>query len=110
MQSVWDCAPPVTRAAVEAQLTPKHPMAVTTLLTLLSRLTDKGFLSVEKRGRSSLYTPLISRRDYRSSQSRRFVRQMFGGNMTAFAAALCDGGVSKEELEELRRLLEENKL
>lgn len=110
MNAVWDCPPPVARADVEMLLRERHPMAATTILTLLTRLTDKGFLRAEKRGKANLYTPLISRRDYLAAQSRRFVDQLCGGSMSAFAAALCDSGLSRAELEELRALLEKGGL
>ena len=85
-------------------------MALTTLLTLLTRLADKGFLAVEKLGRGNSYTPLISREDYLSSQSRSFVDRLCGGSMSVLASALCSSGLSKEELAQLRQLLEEGDL
>ena len=110
MQALWSLPAPVSRAAVEAVLAESHPMAQTTVLTLLSRLAEKGFIAVEKAGRGSVYTPLVARHDYLAAQSGRFVEKLCGGSMSAFAAALCDSGLSREELAELRRLLEENAL
>lgn len=110
MQALWELEPPVPRAAVEAAMAGKKPMAQTTLLTLLSRLAEKGYVRIEKQGRSSVYTPLISREDYQARQSRRFVDQLFGGSMSAFASALTASGIPREDLAELRRLLEEGKL
>lgn len=110
MQAVWQCTPPVSRTDLEEMLLPQYPMAQTTLLTLLTRLAEKGFLAVEKQGRSNVYMPLISRDAYLADQSRRFVDQLCGGNISLFASALCDSGLSKEELEELSRLLEEGRL
>lgn len=110
MQAVWACTPPVTRAALESQLQPDHPMALTTLLTLLSRLVDKGFLTVEKAGRGNCYTPTVTQQAYLAAQSRRFLDQLCGGSMSVFANALCDSGLSKAELAELRQLLEEGGL
>lgn len=110
MQAVWDCAPPVTRAGVDEILRKTHPMAQTTLLTLLTRLAEKGFISIEKNGRRSEYVPLVSRQDYLASQSRRFFDKLCGGSVSAFASALCDGGLTKEEIAELRRLLDEGAL
>lgn len=106
MQAVWSCKPPVSRAEIEDILHKTHPMAQTTLLTLLTRLAEKGFLQIEKHGRSSCYTPLISRHDYLSSQSRRFLDKLCSGSISAFAAALCDSGLTREELDELRALLD----
>ncbi len=110
MQAIWDCEPPVSRADIESILYTSHPMAMTTLLTLLTRLSERGFISIEKNGRRSYYTPCISRQDYLASQSRSFFDKLCGGNMSTFATALCDSGISKEDLDELRELLERGSL
>lgn len=110
MQAIWACEAPVARAEIEEILFKTHPMAMTTLLTLLSRLAEKGFVRIEKIGRSSRYTPLVSRDDYLSAQSRSFVRKLCGGNISTFAAALCNSGLTKEELTELREMLERGTL
>lgn len=110
MNAVWDCEAPVARADIEAVLSREHPLAPTTILTLLTRLVDKGFLCADKQGRSNVYTPLIAKHDYLAAQSRRFVDKLCGGSMSAFAAALCDSGLSRDELEELRALLEKGGL
>ena len=110
MQVLWELEPPVERSALEAAMNKRRPLASTTILTMLSRLAEKGFLRVEKQGRGNLYTPLISRREYAAQASRSFLDRMFGGSLLGFAAALNDSGVSKEELAELRALLEKGEL
>lgn len=110
MQAVWTCEPPVSRNTIGAIVEKTHPMAVTTLLTLLSRLVDRGFLTVEKEGRRSLYRPLVEQKDYQAQQSRNFIDKVCGGSISAFAAALCDSGLEEEELQQLRELLERGQL
>lgn len=110
MQAIWACTPPVSRAEIEKILFVSHPMAPTTLLTLLTRLAEKDFIKIEKHGRSSLYTPLVSRHDYLSAQSHRFVSKLCSGSISAFAAALCDSGLTREELDELRALLDRSEI
>lgn len=110
MQAVWACEAPVARADIDAKLKDTHPMALTTLLTLLTRLSEKGFIRIEKEGRSARYIPLVGRQEYLAQQSRRFLDKLCGGSLPAFAAALCDSGLSREELAELRRLLERDEL
>lgn len=110
MQVVWALDPPVARIEIEAVLKDSYPLAPTTILTLLSRLEERGFLRVEKSGRSNHYTPLISRRDYLASQSRSFLDQLFHGDLAAFATALNDSGLSQAELTTLRDLLERDEL
>ncbi len=106
MQALWDCGGAATRAEIMEKLGREVPPAATTLLTLLSRLAEKGFVEIEKRGRGSVYTPLVERKDYLAEQSRRFLDRLCGGKLSVFAAALCDSGLTQEELEELRTLLE----
>lgn len=110
MQALWACRTPAARSDVEKILFQTHPMAMTTLLTLLTRLSERGFIRIEKVGRSSQYTPLVSQEDYLSAQSKRFVDKLCGGSISTFAAALCNSGLSREELAELRDMLERGTL
>ena len=111
MQVIWDLEPPAERADIEAALAERgRSMAQTTLLTLLSRLADKGFIKIEKDGRRRVYLPLADRGEYQAQQSRSFVDKVFGGSISAFASALCDSGLTREEIDELRRLLERDEL
>ena len=107
MQIVWGMEAPVKRADIEEEMSRVHPVAQTTLLTLLSRLAEKGFVKIEKQGRSSVYTPLVRQEDYLASQGRRFLDRICGGSISTLAAALVDSGISKEELAELRKLLKD---
>lgn len=106
MQALWACTSPATRMDIEALLTTTHPMAPTTLLTLLSRLAEKDFIQIQKEGRTTHYIPLITQEDYLATQSRRFIDLLCGGSISTFANALCHSGISKDDLEELRRILE----
>ena len=110
MQAVWSCAVPVSRKDIEERLKDTYEIALTTLLTLLTRLADKGFLHIEKVGRSAQYIPLISQQEYQASQSKRFLDKVCGGSLSAFATALCGSGLTKEDIAELRDLLERGML
>ena len=104
MQIIWKEDTAVSRITME------HPLAPTTILTLLTRLCEKGFLALRKEGRSNLYEPLITEREYLACESRSFLDRMFGGSIAGFATALCDSGIKKEELEELKSLFEKGDL
>lgn len=110
MQAVWACTPPVERAEIEGLLFRTHPMAMTTLLTLLTRLSEKGFLSIEKQGRRSRYIPCVSQEEYLAAQGNAFFKKLCGGDVSVFASALCDSGLTRDELARLRTLLERGEL
>lgn len=110
MQAIWARTPPVTRSDIEKRLADSYPIAQTTLLTLLARLTEKGFLSAEKAGQKKIFVPLITQQEYLAAQGNRFFRKLCGGSLSTFAAALCDSGLTREEIAELRALLERDAL
>jgi len=110
MQALWACEAPAKRAQIALVLEETHPMAPTTLLTLLSRLAEKGFVKIEKNGKSAVYAPLVARKAYLSDQNRSFRDRLFGRDLPAFAQALTDSGLSADEIELLRDLLKKDAL
>jgi predicted transcriptional regulator len=106
MQAIWSLESPVSRVQIEEVLKETYPIAMTTLLTLLTRLSEKGFIKIEKVSRSARYYPLVSQQEYLAQQSKNFLQRLCGGNLSTFATALCDSGLSKEDLAELRELLD----
>ena len=105
MQAIWACKEPVLRSDIDDILKDTHPMAPTTLLTLLSRLAEKGFIHIEKTARFARYYPLVKQEDYLANESHLFINRLFKGNLSIFANALCDSGLTKEEIAELRAML-----
>ncbi len=110
MMILWDLETPVQREMIEDQLRGTHPIALTTLLTLLSRLSEKGFIEIRKNGRRSEYIPLVDKKEYQKEASRKFIDQSFGGSISAFASARNDNAISKKDLKELKRMLESDDL
>ena len=110
MLALWDMKTPALRADIGKKLENTHPMAQTTLLTLLSRLSDKGFLNIIKNGRSSLYEPLATKEEYLGEEGKSFFKRLCKGKISDLATALCSSGLTKEDFDELKRLLEDNEL
>ena len=110
MLVLWDVTEPVSRAYIEQQIQKKKEIATTTVLTLLSRLCDKGFVSIEKQGNMNLYSPLIKEQDYKNSESRSIVKKLYGNSLKTFVASFCmNDKISEEQLNELQVFLNEQK-
>ena len=107
MKALWDTGPDTPRSTLEERLSP-FGWAANTVNTYLSRLADKGFVSVRRAGKSNLYTPLVSREEYQTFDSRTVVSRLYGTPRN-FVAALAREGLQQGELEELQALLEELK-
>lgn len=75
-----------------------------TTYTVLKRLCDKGIFVTEK----GKVTSAVSREDYYSLQSEKFVDETFEGSLPAFLAAFTKRkNLSEAEVEELRRIVRE---
>ena len=107
MQVLWGASEPVTSGYIQEQLKGKRDWALSTLMTTLARLADKGFLLCDRSTRTNLYTPLITGSDYKAWESRGFLQRMHGGSLPRLVACLCeDEGISRAELDELRRMID----
>ncbi|MDO4539949.1 MAG: BlaI/MecI/CopY family transcriptional regulator [Syntrophomonadaceae bacterium] len=107
MQAVWAAGEAVNSARIQEALRGKRDWALSTLLTALNRLCEKGFLACEKQGRGNLYRALVEQEAYLQRESRSFLQKMYGNSVTGLVASLYDGKtISDSDMAELRRYLE----
>lgn len=112
MRAVWANGgePAFFAGLTEALAARGKPWQKNTLITLLNRLVNKGFLKAKKTGRKNEYTPLVSEEAYRTAQTRNFVDRIFEGNVSGLVAHLIEGDLmTDEEYQELKRLLEKGR-
>lgn len=105
MKALWTTGPDTPRAILEDKLSP-FGWAANTINTYLSRLTDKGFVTARREGKSNLYTPLVSQEEYQAFDSRAVLDRLYGSPRN-FVAALAREGLHRGELEELQALLDQ---
>lgn len=75
----------------------------TTTHTVLKRLCDKGLFENNK----GTVTCLISRSQFYSIQSKKFVESTFDGSLPAFIAAFTkDKSLTSKEAEEIRKMID----
>ena len=77
-----------------------------TTYTVLKKLCNKGiFQNV-----NAVVSSLITKDEYYAKQSVRFVEDTFGGSLPKFLAAFIGGrNLSKRQVEELKRLIDDHK-
>ena len=108
MMIIWELNKPVTRFEIEAEMDEERKLSPTTILSFLSRLQEKGFLTVEKVGKNNLYSPLIARERYMQKESKNILKRLYQNSAKNFLAALYDGdNLSQEDLKELEEYIRE---
>ncbi|MCB1204197.1 MAG: BlaI/MecI/CopY family transcriptional regulator [Verrucomicrobiae bacterium] len=107
MNVFWEKGPAGLREVVEA-LESESDWKPRTVQTLIRRLVNKGALSVEEVGREFRYGPAYSQAECQLDESRSFLGRVFDGRLVPFLAGMVENErIDGEEIEELRRLLDE---
>lgn len=99
---VWQNAPLSTRALIELcqkELDWKR----TTTYTVLKKFCERGLFAMEDR----TVTVLVTKAEFLSIQSHKFVEETFQGSLPAFVAAFSSHRkLSQEDLAQIRQLLD----
>ena len=106
MKALWASGPDTPRAALDQALA-AFQWSPNTINTYLTRLMEKGFVSVRREGKGNRYTPRISREDYLAFDSRMVLSRLYGSSPRNFVAALAKGGLQQKDLDDLQDLLNE---
>lgn len=100
---IWDNEP-ITAAELAKLADRELKWKKTTAYTALKRLCDKGIF----RNDGGTVTALLSREEYQARQSRKFLDEHCGGSIPAFLAAFTKkGSLSRRDLDEIRKMLDE---
>jgi predicted transcriptional regulator len=107
MDVLWQNGPSTVQQVLEA-LPKKSPLAYNSVLTTIRILEKKGYLRHAKDGRAHVYRPLVKREEATRSEIRYLAHRFFGNSHEMLVLNILENrGVDAEELERLRRLMEE---
>src|SRR5262245_49935340 len=108
MKVVWANNPCSAAEIIEALVAQDAAWHPKTIKTFLNRLVGKKVLGFRKEGRGYLYRALVSETECVDAASERFLERVFGGSLKPMLAHFVERKkLSREEIDELKRLLEE---
>lgn len=74
-----------------------------TVITLLSRLVEKGLLKTNKIGRRNEYTAIVGEDEYQVAQTQKLLGKLYQGSAKGLVSALIQNDMlSPEDYEELK--------
>ena len=105
---LWKQKNDMSRSEIEKIVNQKKTLAPTTILTLLSRLEKKGFVSVNRDGNLNKYRWLVSQEEYQQKEGKGMLEKLYGNSVKNFVAALYQGReIDDEDLKEMEGFLKE---
>jgi predicted transcriptional regulator len=91
LQALWALGQGTVQQ-LQARLLASRPLAYTTVMTVMDRLSRKGMVEREKRGRAHLYHPRVAEEELRRDALNRFLENFFGGSPEELLRYLKAGG------------------
>ena len=107
MQVIWDSGAPVTSNYILKELQGRRKWQLSTLMTSLTRLSDKGFVNCDRSTGSNLYTSIISENEYKACASKHFLEKLYNNSIQNMIATLYSNkAIKADDVEELRNFLD----
>ena len=82
LKVLWDAGPSTVRDVATVLRRQRRRLAYNTVLTLLSRLREKGYVASDRRGPAHSFRAIVSRDD------------LVGSSLAALADRVCEGAAS----------------
>lgn len=110
MKVVWANKPPITTNMVMEQLGNERNWKAPTVISLMLRMVEKGFLRTEKTGKKRTYFPLVSKEDYLEYETGNFMKLYHENSFLSLVNTLYDGKqLSDSDIDELMKWVKERK-
>lgn len=107
MKILWANAPLTANQVIE-EIEGIMPWKPKTVKTMLGRLVTKKAIAFNRDGRTYVYYPLVAEEECIKAESKSFLEKVFSGALNVmFANFLEEQELSKEEIAELKRILEQ---
>lgn len=105
MKTIWGNGGSALYAEIVQALEAKGtPATKNTIISLLSRLIKKGYLSSKKVGRQNTYTALVSETEYQEAQTETFLNKVYEGSAEGLISTLIQKNlISSDDYEKLKK-------
>lgn len=108
MNFIWESGEAVSSLQIQEGLRGIREWSLATILNLLARLTEKGFVTTEKVGKYKMYSAVVSQDDYLRQESKTIIDRVFGGSVSKLVSALYSGkNLSQEDIADLKAFIDE---
>ena len=106
MQVLWRLKEAVVKDLIQEYPDPKPPY--TTVSSIVRILENKGFVGHKAYGKTHVYHPLVSRREFRRHSFGRLLKEYFGGSYEAVVSFMVEEeALPDQEIERIKAIIED---
>ncbi|KOP78477.1 transcriptional regulator [Lysinibacillus sp. FJAT-14745] len=110
MKIVWESNPPITTGIIMREIGNEKGWKIQTVVSLMQRLTERGFLRSEKNGKERFYYPIVEKDAYLSFETEHFMKLYHKNSFMNLVGTLYKSdSISNEDLASLIKWVEEKR-
>ncbi|MCK0070626.1 BlaI/MecI/CopY family transcriptional regulator [Kordiimonas laminariae] len=107
MEALWRTYP-LSAEDITGSVGEEQNWRTGTVKTLLNRLLSKGAISAEKQGKKYLYSPVLARDEYLSTEGESVLNRLFGGSVSSLVSHFSKHEkLDQKDIAELKKLIGE---
>ena len=100
MKAVWKSVAPMSVNTVASHM--DNDWKIQSVISLMHRLAERGFIRTEKIGKERVYSPLVSREDYLKFETGNFVKRYHESSFLGLVTTLYDNkDLTDKDIDEL---------
>ncbi|MDE7185576.1 MAG: BlaI/MecI/CopY family transcriptional regulator, partial [Lachnospiraceae bacterium] len=104
---IWRSSAPLTSNQILRELQQYRSWQLSTLMTALSRMANKGFVHCDRSTGTNLYSAVVLENDYKVTESKNFLEKLYDNSVQNLVASLYGSKIIKDsDLKELRSFLD----
>ena len=109
MSCLWDESP-LTLMLIVPLLEEMVGWSKSTCATMLRRMTQKGLIGFEEKGKTKYFYPLVKKEAVVVQETRDFLKRIYNGSVSLMMSSLIGGeGLTGKDIDELQKLLDAEK-
>lgn len=110
MQIIWQSKEDIGTGRIVELVCEQKDWSRSTVQVLLTRLEERGFVEIKKKGRLNYYVPLVKEDEYLSRETRSFMEQFYGNSYKKLIASLVqEQEITDQDMEDIMQIIKDAK-
>lgn len=107
MKVLWRMGKSLTSNEILVELEGCRNWKLASLMTVLARMAEKGYVYCDRTTRTNLYSAMISEEKYKIDEGESFLQKLYDKSLKQFIACMYQGEkISEQDIKELRKYLD----
>ena len=110
MQIIWKSGESIGTGRIVELVCEQKNWSRSTVQVLLSRLEERGFIEIKKKGRLKFYEPLVTEEAYLSKETRTFLEQFYSNSYKKLIASLVENQtITENDIDDIIQIIRDAK-